>query len=71
MIDVPVIILQWRLKMTLTGCILMMCVLGPLHISPVSGTDFVMCSYGKFHPGYQDEKTSRGPQKCPQEARAA
>ena len=27
MIDVPVIILQWRLKMTLAGCILMMCVL--------------------------------------------
>ena len=26
-IDVPVIILQWRLKMTLAGCILMMCVL--------------------------------------------
>ena len=27
MIDVPVFILQWRLKMTLAGCILMMCVL--------------------------------------------
>ena len=27
MVDVPVIILQWRLKMTLTGCIVMMCVL--------------------------------------------
>ena len=27
MIDVPVIILQWWLKMTLAGCILMMCVL--------------------------------------------
>ena len=27
MIDVPVIILQWQLKMTLAGCILMMCVL--------------------------------------------
>ena len=27
MIAVPVIILQWRLKMTLAGCILMMCVL--------------------------------------------
>ena len=27
MIDVPVVILQWRLKVTLAGCILMMCVL--------------------------------------------
>ena len=27
MIDVPVIILQWWLKMTLAGCVLMNCVL--------------------------------------------
>ena len=27
MMDVPGIILQWRLKMTLAGCILMTCVL--------------------------------------------
>ena len=31
MIDVPVIILQWWLKMTLDGCILMMCVLVRSH----------------------------------------
>ena len=24
-----------------------------------------MRSYGKFHLGYRDERTSRGPQKCP------
>ena len=37
----------------------------------VSGTDFVLRSYGKFYPGYRDERTSRGPQKYPREACAA
>ena len=27
-------------------------------MSPVTGMDFVSCSYSKFHPGYRDEKTS-------------
>ena len=27
--------------------------LGPLHMSPVGGTNFVFCSYGKFNPGYR------------------
>ena len=35
---------------------------GPLHMSPVSGTNFVFCSYGKFNPGYRDEKCPNGPQ---------
>ena len=29
---------------------------------PVSGTNFVFCSYGKFKPGYRDEKCPNGPQ---------
>ena len=28
----------------------------------VSGTNFVFCSYGKFNPGYRDEKCPNGPQ---------
>ena len=38
MIDVPGIILQWRLKMTLAGCILqlMMCVLVRIKVIPSS-----------------------------------
>ena len=28
----------------------------------VGGTNFVFCSYGKFNPGYQDEKCPKGPQ---------
>ena len=37
-------------------------VLGPLHIipvdwaGPVSGTNFALGSYGKFQPGFRDEK---------------
>ena len=38
-------------------------VLGPLHMhepgyrdGSVSGMNFVVCSYGKFQPGYRDEK---------------
>ena len=31
-------------------------------MSPVGGTNFVFCSYGKFNPGYRDEKCSKGPQ---------
>ena len=26
---------------------------------PVTGTNFVVCSYGKFQPGYRDEKESK------------
>ena len=37
-------------------------VLGPLHMSPVGGTNFVFCSYGKFNPGYRDEKCPKGHQ---------
>ena len=29
---------------------------------PVSGTNFVFCSYGKFNPSYRDEKCPNGPQ---------
>ena len=29
---------------------------------PVGGTNFVFCSYGKFHPGYRDEKCPKGHQ---------
>ena len=36
--------------------------IGPLHMSPASGTNFVFCSYGKFNPGYRDEKCPNGPQ---------
>ena len=31
-------------------------------MSPVGGTNFVFCSYGKFNPGYRDEKCPKGPQ---------
>ena len=34
-------------------------------MSPVTGTDFVFCSYGKFNPGYRDEKCPKGPQNTP------
>ena len=27
--------------------------------NPVTGTNFVVCSYGKFQPGYRDEKESK------------
>ena len=26
---------------------------------PVTGSNFVVCSYGKFQPGYRDEKESK------------
>ena len=29
---------------------------------PVGGTNFVFCSYGKFNPGYRDEKCPNGHQ---------
>ena len=29
---------------------------------PVGGTNFVFCSYGKFNPGYRDEKCPKGRQ---------
>ena len=29
---------------------------------PVGGTNFVFCSYGKFNPGYRDEKCPKGHQ---------
>ena len=29
---------------------------------PVGGTNFVFCSYGKFNPGYKDEKCPKGHQ---------
>ena len=33
---------------------------------PVGGTNFVFCSYGKFNPGYRDEKCAKGrPPKYP------
>ena len=28
-------------------------------MSPVTGLNFVVCSYGKFQPGYRDEKESK------------
>ena len=31
-------------------------------MSPVGGKNFVFCSYGKFNPGYRDEKCPKGPQ---------
>ena len=62
MIDVPVIILQWRLKMTLAGCMLMMCVLVKsyttfqdlLHSHPY-GCFFAIfehCSLGVYNNNY-------------------
>ena len=36
--------------------------LGPLHMSPVGGRNFVFCSYRKFNPGYRDGKCPKGPQ---------
>ena len=32
---------------------------------PVGGVNFVFCSYGKFNPGYQDEKSPKGLKKYP------
>ena len=29
---------------------------------PVGGANFVFCSYGKFNPGYRDEKCPKGHQ---------
>ena len=29
---------------------------------PEGGTNFVFCLYGKFNPGYRDEKCPKGPQ---------
>ena len=43
-------------------CLLLFCVYlalcgeGLLHMSPVTRKKFVVCSYGKFKPGYWDEK---------------
>ena len=34
-------------------------------MSPVGGTKFVFCSYGKFKPDYLDEKCPKGPQNTP------
>ena len=31
-------------------------------MSPVGGTNFVFCSFGKFNPGYRDEKSPKVPQ---------
>ena len=31
-------------------------------MSPVGGTNFVFCPYGKFSPDYWDEKCPKGPQ---------
>ena len=35
---------------------------GRLHMSPVGGMNFVFCSYGKFNPGYRDQKCPKGHQ---------
>ena len=35
---------------------------GPLRVSPVGLTNFVICSYGKFNPSYRDEQCPKGPQ---------